>query len=232
MFTGLDAVQTHPARRWTAVVSFTLQSMLIAAMLIVPLFRPATLPDAFNLRRIFLPATQGVQQPQVNASANSRPASNAPVFPIMVRTGPAVHVMDAGQHAGENIQAPIVGIPEGGENIHNIIADTHYQPVPKPPAVIPHTAPLSRLMEGNLVRRVEPHYPAIAVQMGIQGTVVIKALISQEGTVEHPQVISGQAFLAGAAMDAVKEWRYRPYYLNGQPVEVETQITVNFVLNR
>lgn len=68
--------------------------------------------------------------------------------------------------------------------------------------------------------------------MGIQGTVVIKAVISREGTVEHPQVISGQAFLATAAMDAVKEWRYRPYYLNGQPVEVETEITVNFVLNR
>lgn len=231
MFTGLETTQAHPARRWTAVVSFSLQAMLVGAMLIVPLFRPETLPDSFKLRQIFLPEPQGVQRPQVSPAVSNPAASNAPVYPIVVRTGPAVRVADTGEHVGDSAQVPIIGVPDG-RNITNILADTHYQSVPKPTVVATHTAPLSRLMEGNLLHRVEPRYPAIAVQTGIQGIVVIKALISREGTVEHPQVISGQPFLAAAAMDAVKQWRYRPYYLNGQPVEVETQITVNFVLNR
>jgi periplasmic protein TonB len=232
MFTGLEAVRANPVRRWITVGSFSLQAMLVAVALIFPLLRPATLPDAFNFRRIFLPEPQGVQQPQPNPSVNNRVTSNAPVFPILVRTGPAVHVFDSSSNIGDNTQPPVIGLPVGGTDIHNIITDSHYEPVPKPPAVAHHAPPVSVMMEGNLLRKIKPRYPAIAVQMGLQGTVVIKALISREGMVEHPQVISGQAFLAQAAMDAVKEWRYRPYYLNGQPVEVETEITVNFVLNR
>lgn len=231
MFTGLESAGAHPARRWTALVSFTLQAMLIGAALIVPLFRPATLPDASRLRQIFLPETQGVQRPQVNSVASNPVSTNAPVFPIIVRTGPSVHVPQVGQTTGENTQIPIIGVTDGA-NINTILADTHYQPVPRPPAPATRAAPISRLMEGNLLRRVEPRYPVIAVQMGIEGTVVIKALISRDGRVEHPQVVSGQPFLSAAALEAVKEWRYRPYYLNGQPVEVETEITVNFVLNR
>ena len=231
MFQGLEVAQAQPARRWTALVSFTLQAMAIGAALIVPLFRPATLPDASRLRQIFLPETQGVQRPQVNSVASNPVSSNAPVFPIIVRTGPAVRVAQVGQTTGESTQVPIIGAPDGA-SINTILADTHYQPVPRPPAPVAHAAPISRIMEGNLLRRVEPRYPQIAVQMGIQGTVLIKALISRDGVVEHPQIVSGQPFLSAAALDAVKEWRYRPYYLNGQPVEVETEITVNFVLNR
>ena len=231
MFQGLDASQAHPVRRWTAIVSFTLQAMLIAAALVAPLLRPASLPDASSFRRIFLPMPEGVQRPRVAPTASNPVTSSAPVFPIMVRIGPAMHIADTGQRTGEVAQAPLIGTPDGTD-IPNFLADTHYQPVPRPPVTASHNPSISRIMEGNLLRRVEPHYPEIAVRMGIQGTVVIKALISRDGTVEHPQVMSGQAFLAAAAMDAVKVWRYRPYYLNGQPVDVETQITVNFVLNR
>jgi protein TonB len=60
----------------------------------------------------------------------------------------------------------------------------------------------------------------------------VKALISREGTIEQTQVVSGQSLLAPAALAAIRQWRYRPYFLNGDPVEVETQITVNFVLQR
>ena len=87
-------------------------------------------------------------------------------------------------------------------------------------------------MEGNLIHKVEPRYPVIAKQVGIQGTVVIKALISRNGTIAHAAAESGQPLLVGAALAAVREWKYKPYYLNGEPVEVETEITVNFVLNR
>jgi protein TonB len=87
-------------------------------------------------------------------------------------------------------------------------------------------------MEGNLIHRVEPQYPVIARQLHLQGAVVLKAIISREGIIAKVEVASGPALLARAAKDAVQQWRYRPYLLNGDPVEVETQITVNFVLGQ
>ena len=85
-------------------------------------------------------------------------------------------------------------------------------------------------MEGNLIHRVQPEYPQLARQARIQGTVVLRAVISREGRIENLQVLSGHPLLVPAAMDAVRQWRYRPYFLNDLPVEVETQITVNFTL--
>jgi protein TonB len=85
-------------------------------------------------------------------------------------------------------------------------------------------------MEGNLVHRVEPQYPFIAKQLHIEGTVVLKAFISRQGTIERVQVERGQEMLARAAIEAVQQWQYRPYYLNNEPIEVETEITVNFKL--
>jgi len=87
-------------------------------------------------------------------------------------------------------------------------------------------------MEGNLVRRVEPQYPMIAKQLHIQGVVILKAVISREGRIEQAETVQGQDLLSRAALEAVRQWKYRPYYLNGEPVDVETQITVNFVLDR
>jgi len=85
-------------------------------------------------------------------------------------------------------------------------------------------------MEGNLIHRVQPEYPPLARQARIQGTVVLRAVISREGRIENLQVLSGHPLLVPAALAAVRQWRYRPYSLNDQPVEVETQITVNFTL--
>ena len=87
------------------------------------------------------------------------------------------------------------------------------------------------MMEGNLVYRVQPDYPALARQVRVQGRVVLRAMISREGAIENLQVLSGHPMLVQAAVDAVRQWRYRPYVLNGEPVEVETQVTVNFVLS-
>lgn len=88
------------------------------------------------------------------------------------------------------------------------------------------------MMEGNLLHRITPTYPVIAKHLGIQGTVVIHAIISRTGTIERVEDVSGPPLLRAAAVAAVKSWLYRPYRLNGNPVEVETQITVNFVLQR
>ena len=99
-----------------------------------------------------------------------------------------------------------------------------------PPPVVHIQPHRSVMMEGNLIDRIQPNYPPIAKAVRIQGAVILHAIISREGTIQNLQVISGHPMLVKAAMEAVKQWRYRPYVLNGQPVEVETQVTVNFVL--
>jgi protein TonB len=87
-------------------------------------------------------------------------------------------------------------------------------------------------MEGSLVYRVQPEYPRLAKLTGIQGTVLLRAVIGRDGRISHLETISGHPMLVDAAAKAVLQWRYRPYYLNNEPVEVETQVTVNFVLAR
>jgi len=87
------------------------------------------------------------------------------------------------------------------------------------------------MMEGNLIYRVQPQYPPLARQARVQGIVVLRAVISREGRIENLGVVSGSPLLVKSAMDAVHQWRYRPYYLNNEPVEVETQVTVNFTLS-
>jgi len=85
-------------------------------------------------------------------------------------------------------------------------------------------------MQGNLLVKTMPQYPAIAKAARIQGTVVLQATISKSGTIENLHVVSGPPMLQQAAMDAVRSWRYKPYLLNGDPVEVETQVNVVFNL--
>jgi protein TonB len=94
-----------------------------------------------------------------------------------------------------------------------------------------HPPRVSRMMEGNLIHRVQPDYPGLARSARIQGEVVLAAVISKDGTIENLRVLKGHPMLVKAALEAVQQWRYRPYLLNGEPVEVETQVTVNFVLS-
>ena len=78
---------------------------------------------------------------------------------------------------------------------------------------------------------VAPDYPLLARQMKVQGAVILQALISREGTIQELQILSGPAILSTAAREAVKQWRFKPYYQNGQPVETEARITVNFTIS-
>jgi periplasmic protein TonB len=89
----------------------------------------------------------------------------------------------------------------------------------------------SRLLEGSLMRRVMPTYPPLARTARIQGPVVLFAVISKAGTIDKLRAVSGPPMLIPAAIEAVSQWRYRPYILNNEPIEVETQITVNFLLS-
>lgn len=84
------------------------------------------------------------------------------------------------------------------------------------------------ITQGLLIKRVAPKYPSAALSSHIEGAVQIEATIDKEGMVTSPKVIKGDRILATAALDAVRQWRYKPYYLDGQPVEVQTEITINF----
>ena len=85
--------------------------------------------------------------------------------------------------------------------------------------------------QGLLIKRVQPKYPSAALAVRAQGAVQIEATINKEGNVTNLKVLSGDPVLARAALEAVRQWRYKPYYLDGDPVEIQTQITVNFKAN-
>ena len=104
--------------------------------------------------------------------------------------------------------------------------------IPPAPKSVEKVFRKSEILEGSLIRKVEPKYPPLAIAARIQGPVVLDAVISKAGTMENLRLVSGHPMLAGAAIDAVRQWRYRPYILNGDRIEVETEITVNFVLGR
>jgi protein TonB len=105
------------------------------------------------------------------------------------------------------------------------------------PTAVPKVATPQRVRvsqgvtQGLLLRKVTPQYPPLAKQARIQGTVVLSALIGKDGSIQNLHVVSGHPMLTNAALEAVKEWKYKPYILNGEPVEVETTINVNFSLS-
>jgi periplasmic protein TonB len=122
------------------------------------------------------------------------------------------------------------GVPGGsmGGVIGSVLSST---PTVAPKIATPQRVRVSSgVVSGLLLRRVNPVYPPLARQARIQGTVVLQAQISKTGDIENLQLISGHPMLAPAAIEAVKQWKYKPYLLNGEPVEVDTQVQVNFTL--
>ncbi len=116
-----------------------------------------------------------------------------------------------------------------GGVIGGIISST---PVAVPKVATPQRVRVSQgVSNGLLIRKVQPAYPPLARQARIQGQVLLQAQISKDGTIENLQLISGHPMLAPAAIEAVKQWRYKPYMLNGEPVAVDTQVVVNFTLS-
>ncbi len=119
-----------------------------------------------------------------------------------------------------------------GDGVWRSLGDSGTHPVPLPaPAPIVRPFRSSNLLAGSLVRRVQPVYPPLARNARVQGSVILFALISKAGAIENLRVVSGHPMLVPAAIEAVSQWRYRPYILNAEAIEVETQITVNFSLS-
>ena len=143
------------------------------------------------------------------------PGSNLLVISSLVAQKPMVA---PGSHGSCGCIRPIMPAPEGQE-IEG-----------KQPAKLPFIGQQSWMHQAVLVKKIDPKYPESAKRTGIQGAVVVHAIIDREGNVTAASVVSGPHQLRGAAVEAIRQWRYEPYILSGVPVEIETTITVNFVL--
>ena len=232
MFAGIENVHPDPRRGWTALASFTLQATLLAVAIAIPLLYPSSVPD-FG-RRIFVPITNPTPDvaPVDHVAPSGHTGLTTQAQTILVTQNPTFHFpvpqVETGGEGPPDVNVVSnshSGPPDSGQNLGDRVIPVH-PPIPAAPPRI------SRPMQGYLIHRVEPAYPAIARIAGVQGAVVIKALISRDGAIEHLQVVNGSPLLSKAAIDAIAQWRYRPYFLNDQPVEVETEITVNFYLHR
>jgi protein TonB len=128
----------------------------------------------------------------------------------------------------EQAPAPASIAADSSSNVLSSLVNTNAVNVQKAP---PQTMRLSQgLSQGLLIKRVQPEYPAQARQMRLEGKVELQANISKTGNITAVKQVSGDGVLGRAAIDAVRQWKYKPYYLNGEPIEIQTQITVNFKL--
>ena len=176
------------------------------------------------------------------ASSTAKPSAGKPIQdeePDVITITPATHnpppVVKATPVQAEASAEPIpsmpgaIGIPTSSDNkqIAGIVAST---PTSMPRST-PQTLRISQgVSQGLVIKKVQPQYPQAAQQMRIQGAVQLEATISKTGDITNLKVVSGDPILARAATDAVRKWKYNPYFLNGEPVEIQTGITVNFKL--
>jgi len=148
---------------------------------------------------------------------------------LIVRSDTGHTSRPANSQDQENVQAPSamdVGSAADTKALANISSAPVNVPKPSPQMVRVSQG----VMEGLLLKRVQPRYPTQALQMRIQGPVQLQATIAKNGDIQNLKVVSGDAVLAHAAQEAVRQWKYKPYYLDGEPVQIETQILVNFKL--
>jgi protein TonB len=224
-------------RSWTTLTSFGLQAAAMGLLLMLPLVKPEGLPF---LHHVLTPVTLGqpYREPATvvvhTGGASTRwsaPLKPSLMLPSPIRSTASKTADDfppqplgpAGPYLPGGAAMPI-GAPFAGPGSRVVM------PSP-PPTVNTHSPRISHMMEGNLIRRVQPDYPPLARSARIQGQVELSAVISKAGTIENLRVLAGHPMLVGAAIEAVRQWRYRPYILNGEPVEVETRITVKFSLS-
>jgi periplasmic protein TonB len=226
---------------WTVALSMILQVAFLSVLILIPLIYTEALPKASLGMLLIAPPPPPPPPP---------PPAAAPV----VHVKPQAHLMDAGKLVAPKAipkEVKIIkedaepdpgmmgvaggvpgGVPGGqmGGVIGGVIGGVGGAPPPPKPTQ-------TRIRQGgavtaaSLINRVQPSYPPLARQTRISGTVRLHAIISKSGTVQQLEVISGHPLLVQAALDAVKQWKYRPTTLNGEPVEVDTTIDVIFSLN-
>jgi protein TonB len=245
---GRDS-KLHRRGPWATVISFLIQAALVGVLILIPLFFTDTLPKQQLMGYLVAPPPPPPPPPP--------PAAAAPVPKAVVK--PPTTQIDNGQlkaptkipekiamikeeapppPSSGGVEGGVVGGVPGGQAggvLGGIIASAAPPPpIAVPKAVVP-TPPQrvkvsAGVTAGLLMTKVQPSYPPLAKQARIQGTVVLQAVIGKDGSIQNLRAVSGHPMLIQSAIDAVRQWRYKPYFLNGEPVEVDTQVTVNFTL--
>jgi periplasmic protein TonB len=226
-------------RGWTTLASFAFQMLAAAGLLLLPLLYMQALPDLRSKILLSVPPPP-LGRPIV---AHSHPPN---VAPSDLHDGRLMTPSEIPRNIANLDERNVPPPPDlsdgfsveggtGSSGARNGVWEslgTAVNPLPPAPRPAPSARPprVSHMMEGNLIHRVQPDYPLLAKQARIQGVVLLRAVIGTDGRIENLQVLRGHPMLVRAAVEAVRQWRYQPYVLNDQPVEVETEITITFTL--
>ncbi len=225
---------------WTVVVSMILQVLLLVILILIPLIYTEALPRAMMSSILLAPPPP--------------PPPPPPPAVVQVKIRPTVRLMDAGKLVAPKaipkevniikeeelppdagMQGIAGGVPGGiaGGSMGGVLGGVigGGKAAPPPPKVVPKRVMVGgNVQAARLVNKVQPLYPPLARQTRISGTVKLHAIIGKDGSVQQLVMVSGHPLLVQAALDAVKQWRYQPTLLNGEPVEVDTEIDVIFSL--
>ncbi len=228
-------------KAWTTALSLAIQVFAIGIMILIPLIYTEALPKQQLMTFLVAPppppppppppaavpikAVKMIQSEMLNGQLRTPTKIPEKVAMIKEEDTPPPSASMGGVVGG--VPGGVPGGQMGGV-IGGIISST---PVAVPKVATPQRVRVSSgVQAGNLINKVQPVYPQIAKNARIQGQVILQAVISKTGVVENLRAVSGHPMLIPAAVEAVKQWRYKPYFLNGEPVEVETTIQVNFTL--
>src|ERR1700680_89462 len=225
-------------RLGTTVLSFLLQVGLIGILILIPLIYTAGRPKGNMMPSLVVPPPPPPPPPPPAAAVKVvkiqsevingqlRTPTKIPNKVQMIKEEEAPPDLGGGVPGG--VPGGIPGGSTGG--VMGGILSSANAAIPK--VATPQRVRVSTgVATGLLIKKVTPNYPQLAKQARIQGTVVLQAEISKDGTIQNLQLISGHPMLAPAAIEAVRQWRYKPYLLNGEPVAVETTVQVNFSLS-
>lgn len=213
-------------RRKALLASLAFEAAVVVGLLLWPLVTPGVLPPA-TIVTPAVPFPRARNSQPVHERTNPNPAPKASPNYLVPTHGAITHPSTA-QTGGPPDIADVPGAPDRDDKPTWMARETAILPPPthavKPPIVS------KGVMDAMLVHRVQPEYPSLAKTIHLGGTVELRAIIGTDGSVRDIEVVSGNPILARAAVAAVWQWRYQPTRLNGTPVEVETRITVNFII--
>jgi protein TonB len=217
-------------KRRSLVISVTLQGAVLAAIVLIPLFG-RTERIAANVTPV--PPYFASRNPVRSDTRSLPPLGHKKFVPCLYC--PPTHIpdhtvttLDEVTDPGE-LRDPNTPVGGGSGPCPGCIALDHAEPVPPKTietVVQPHRVHLSSIDPAMLKRRIEPIYPPLAIQIHKEGRVELHAIIDTDGRIQSLQIVEGDPLFYSSAMAAVQQWIYKPTFLNGQPVQVDTTITV------
>jgi protein TonB len=228
----------RPRSRWAAVGAVAFQALVLATLVIAPLYRTLPLPKRETVTMLYLqPPAAGsgtkLRAPTAPSPSISAPRSTGILAPAQ-KTPETLRPVGTTSGVSGGVPGGVVGGVPGGvfsEMLNSAPSVPALAKAPVLPTPVKRIRVAARVAEANLIHDVPPQYPPEAGRARMEGTVVLMALIDKDGTVKDVRVESGLPLLAQAAIDAVKQWRYKPYLMDGEPVEVDSRITINFTLS-